>query len=146
MSLRKAWCNSMFLGVFLLISLYKCKVGVWSQQWLEILVAPSILRLASIGITYELVPIFRYYSVARFNILSGTTAARRPTIWIVTSHFWLSDQYYSPERGSNLGPKHLSLLEFATWQLRPLGQHGRLILPVSRITLKGAIAKVEIKC
>ena len=27
---------------------------------------------------------------------------------------------------SNLGPKRLSLLEFDTWQLRPLGHHGLL--------------------
>ena len=32
--------------------------------------------------------------------------------------------YHSPERDSKLGPKHLSLLEFETWQLRPLGYHG----------------------
>ena len=40
-------------------------------------------------ITYEPVPIFRYYSVALFNIVNGTTASWCPTIWIVTSHFWV---------------------------------------------------------
>ena len=29
------------------------------------------------------------------------------------------------ERDLNLGPKRLSLLEFETWRLRPLGHHGR---------------------
>ena len=33
----------------------------------------------------------------------------------------LSNQYHNPERHSNLGPKSLSLLEFTTWRLRPLG-------------------------
>ena len=32
-----------------------------------------------------------------------------------------------PKRDSNLGPNHLSLLEFETWQLRPLGHHGRFV-------------------
>ena len=35
----------------------------------------------------------------------------------------LSDQYCSSERDSNLGPKHLYLLEFETWQLL---KHGNL--------------------
>ena len=38
----------------------------------------------------------------------------------------LRDRYRSPERDSNLGPEHLSLLEFKTWQLRPMGHHGRI--------------------
>ena len=36
----------------------------------------------------------------------------------------LSNQCRSPERDSNLGPKRLSLLEFETWQLKPLSHHG----------------------
>ena len=32
----------------------------------------------------------------------------------------LSDQYHSPEQDSNLGSKHLSLLEFETWRLDSL--------------------------
>ena len=31
-----------------------------------------------------------------------------------------------PERDSNLEPKSLSLLEFETWQIRPLGHNGRI--------------------
>ena len=43
--------------------------------------APSKQRLVSTGITYELAPIFRYYSVvAQFDIVSDTTATRRPAI------------------------------------------------------------------
>ena len=42
----------------------------------------------------------------------------------------LRDGYHSPKWYLNLGPKHLSLLEFGTWQLRPLGHHGWLILVV----------------
>ena len=36
----------------------------------------------------------------------------------------LSNQYCSPEQDSNLGPKHMSLLDFETRQLRPLGHRG----------------------
>ena len=42
-----------------------------------------------------------------------------------------NDQYCSPERDLNLGPQHLSLLEFETWPLRPLGYYGQ-----SQITVK----------
>ena len=31
------------------------------------------------------------------------------------------------EWDSNMGPKHLSLIEFKTWQLRPLGHHGQFL-------------------
>ena len=33
-------------------------------------------------------------------------------------------QYCSPKQDSNLGPKRLSLLEFETWQIKPLSHHG----------------------
>ena len=37
-----------------------------------------------------------------------------------------------PNKDSNLGPKCLSLLEFETWQLRPLGHHVRFIKSLFR--------------
>ena len=40
----------------------------------------------------------------------------------------LSDQYCSAERDSNLRPKHLSLLEFETWWIRPLSHHSWLLI------------------
>ena len=41
-----------------------------------------------------------------------------------------SDQYRRPEQNSNLGPKHLSLLEFEAWRLRPLSHHGWLLFDI----------------
>ena len=46
-----------------------------------------------------------------------------------------SDWYRKPEQASNLGPKHLSLLEFETWRLRPLGHQCRLTWPVFTIQI-----------
>ena len=39
-------------------------------------------------------------------------------------YFWAINTVI-PSRDSNLGPKPLSLLEFKTWRLKPLGHHGR---------------------
>ena len=38
-------------------------------------------------------------------------------------------------RDSSLGPKHLSLLEFESWRLRPLGHQGWLVPPFSFVKL-----------
>ena len=34
------------------------------------------------------------------------------------------------DRDSNLGPNCLCLLEFETWQIRPLGHHGQFATPI----------------
>ena len=65
-------------------------------------------------------------SVTRFHIISDTCHPvpfylNRDKLFII-----LSNHYCNPEWDSNLGPKHLSLPEFETWPLRPLGHHGRL--------------------
>ena len=49
-----------------------------------------------------------------------------PTISLIFVIMYLTNLYYEePRWDSNLGPKPLSLLEFETWHLRPLRQHGR---------------------
>ena len=49
------------------------------------------------------------------------------TIWLVTSHFWLwAINIVIPSGNSHLA-KSLSLLEFETWRLRPLGHQGRFL-------------------
>ena len=51
-------------------------------------------------------------------------------LWLIPSiilFLTLSIQYNSTERDSNLGHTCLSLLEFETWGLRPLGHQGQLI-------------------
>ena len=54
----------------------------------------------------------------------------RPRLFLTDSDklfLTLRNQYHCPEQDSNLGPERLSLLDFETWQLRPLGHHGRSI-------------------
>ena len=60
------------------------------------------------------------------DIVTGTTATLRPAILNRDKLFLtLSVQYLIPSGYSNLGPKRLSLLEFETWRLRPLGHQGQ---------------------
>ena len=57
----------------------------------------------------------------------------------------LSDRCPSPERDSNLGPKHLSLLELEALWLRPLGHHGRSnIFNLGHQILSNALVKSKI--
>ena len=64
-------------------------------------------------------------SVTWFNIISITCHPAPCYLNSCNLFLILSDQYCNPERDSNLGPKHLSLLEFEAWQLRPRGHQIR---------------------
>ena len=84
----------------------------------------------------------------------GTIAPLRSILLATISHpapchlnklFLTLSNQYRPEWNSNLGPKHLSILEFETWQLRLLGHHGRFCKANITVEILGSYFPAQIR-
>ena len=72
------------------------------------------------------------------EILQATHVTRHSAVWIVRNCFQFRIiDIVIPSGDLNLGPKRLSLHEFETWQLRPLGHHGRFLFHLNSHFLMG---------